>query len=1172
MSLRIRSAHRWLWAAAVVGLSAGPAAAELPSPLELVRGLRENGQFGLALEYLKEVEGKPLSADDKAAVQLERAKCLLDASEEETDEGTRQGMIAEAKEMLHTFVTDHPRHPRAVEGLLTTAKLTSLDAKEQLGRARKMDVPPPSTEADERAAREAAQQAQKKEAAGARPLFQLASKRFADASGLLRKRLDDKALDPFARRKLEREVYEADLAAAVNQFNLADTYYPEQALGLPEKKQRNTFLEQAKKAFEALADGPANSRTVWVARAWIAEIIYQQTDFAAADAAVERILRANVAAAADGKRLAYFFQVRHHVQEALGDGSAKKITASVTEMGNWLRRFGNARKPTPEEFTLRYYLARVLHYQADLATPAPKPPAVLKVDGTARRQLVEAERLYRGLAQTENEYTSRAHRYRMAAVRKLLGEAAQPAASYTSFENAQMAALIHMGNVAAAVAKAEKLVAADAPDQKKIDAARAEAAAARGRVIALLERARELAGPQDSPADVADVFLRLIYFYREDRQPYRAAVLGEYVAHTLKTGGGKAAMAGMLGLYGYLAAGERVRADDPEAAQAARRADRDRAVALARFLDEKYPNDNATDAVRLQLAALLTGEKQLMPAYEMVIKIRPGFAGLTKARLLEAYLVRELTFPADAPLPEGDKARLYRRATGDLAKVPKPPAIAAEDEARDYLKARCQLAAMMLGQFRADPATEKRDAGFNQALNLSTAILAEVPTFDSMAADPKAPAAGRKLNLDGQEMHLTALDVHTRALYLRARAMIDNNQLDGALALVQPTLDLVQKGGALFTPEMKAWASGRGGTEPDADQKANIGQLAEGADRKRVDVILAAFRVRVEQAKAAEAGALLDLMVKAGGSIEANLPLLEPVGRELAAKLTILRRAGKEDEAKKMAAGLTVLLEKMRAVPNLKPSLILFLAQTLQAVGENDKALELLKKVPAPEVAGWETLTADKMPADKPELPSQIRNYERGQLVTAMALRGAKKYAEAEALLKGIVGDAGKPGWGSGKMYFRKELAELYEARAADTPNPKDANLQWRYAVQEWSTMFGMQRNRLAKMPEGAAPAAVAAARNDYADAFFDVYRSTMEGNRQVLQGAKGGAEKVQKLYDDVGKKFADIERQIPAGQWNPEVQNRYADLLQQNPPVMAAYKAAGGKAFLEKLPPRQQQ
>ncbi len=985
MPLRIRILNPWLWAVPLVWLCAGPVAAQPPSPLELVRGLRENGQFDLALEYLKELEGKPLSPDDKAAIQLERAKCLLEASEDEADEGTRQGMIAEAKEMLNTFVSNHAKHPRAVEGLLSVAKLTSLDAKEQLGRARKMEIPPPSTDAAERREREAAQQKQYKEASAARPLFQLASTRFNEASGILRTRLEDKTLDPLARKALEREAFEAELASGINQFSIAETFVPDEILTNDQKKLRNAFLETAKEVFGKLAKGSATSRTRWVAQAWIAEVTYEQNDFAAAAAEVAAVLKSTAVEAEDGKRLARFFALRRNVKAALNEGTPAKINASITEMRGWLERFGNPRKPTPEVYAVRYYLARTLHYQADVLTPPPKPPAVLTVGETARKLLTEAERIYRGLAQTDHEFTARAARHRMSAVRKLLGDADQNPLSYTTFENAQMASLIQLGKLVAAETKAEKLADAEKPDEKKIAEAKAEVQAARGRVIALLERARLLATPQDNPADVIDVLLRLIYFYGQNEQPYNAAVLGEFVAYTVKTTGGKAALAGLLGLNGYLKASTLAKAEDPEVALAARQVDRDRAAALARFLDEKYPNDAATDAARLQLADLLKDEKKFMEAYDMLVKIRPGFSRLTTARLLQVFVVRQIVIPADSKASKEDKARLFRRTASELAKVPKPPSIAGEDEVRDYLKARCSLALLMLAQERADPETEARNAGFNQALDLATAILAEVPTFDSMLLDPKAPE--KKLNLDGQEMYYLALDTYTRSLYLRSRAMTRNGQLDGAMQLVQPTLDQVQKGGALFTDEMKAWAANAGSDEPDAKQKARVGKLAEGVDQKRVDVILAGFRVRVEQAKAAEAATLLDLMLKAGGSVEASLPLLEPVGRELAARLTILRREGKTDDAKNLSAGLTVLLDKIRTVPNLPMSSVLFIGNTLQTVGENEKALELLRKVPAPKAAGWETLPADQLPR---ETPSQIRDYATAQLAIARRSAGRR--------------------------------------------------------------------------------------------------------------------------------------------------------------------------------------
>ena len=129
MLLRIRWFRSWFWSAALLLVSSAPSSAQPPSPLELVRGLREHGHLELAMEYLKEIEHQPLSADDKAAIVLERAKCLLEASESEPDEATRQGMVAEAKEGLNKFLIDYPKHPRMVEALLTNAKLTSMDAR-----------------------------------------------------------------------------------------------------------------------------------------------------------------------------------------------------------------------------------------------------------------------------------------------------------------------------------------------------------------------------------------------------------------------------------------------------------------------------------------------------------------------------------------------------------------------------------------------------------------------------------------------------------------------------------------------------------------------------------------------------------------------------------------------------------------------------------------------------------------------------------------------------------------------------------------------------------------------------------------------------------------------------------------------------------------------------------
>src|SRR4029079_8897905 len=111
--------------------------------------------------------------------------------------------------------------------------------------------------------------------------------------------------------------------------------------------------------------------------------------------------------------------------------------------------------------------------------------------------------------------------------------------------------------------------------------------------------------------------------------------------------------------------------DDAEAAaEVWRKIDRDRAVELARYLDRTFPNDLATDAARHRLAILLMQEKHYDQAFDAVTKVRAGYAQLTSARDLEAYLAAQLiNGPKDQPLPAGGKVAVFRRAVDDLSRV-----------------------------------------------------------------------------------------------------------------------------------------------------------------------------------------------------------------------------------------------------------------------------------------------------------------------------------------------------------------------------------------------------------------------------------------------------------------------------------------------------------------------
>ena len=1286
MSSRTRSYQPWLWAAALVVLSAGPVSAQPPSPVELVRALRESGQVDLALKALDALEGKPLppedpdaklnifqgralSPDDRAAAGLERAKCLLEASEDEPDEGNRVGMVTVAKEALGTFLRTAPNHPRRVEGVLVDAKLTALDAREQLNRARRIDVPPVGETKEEEIARDRAQMKQKDEAKKARPLFLLASKRYAEASELLRAKIDDKGLDANVKRVLEREAFEAELAAGINQFNTAETFMPVSRITTDERKERDKFLEAAKEIFGKLEKGPPTSRTRWVASAWIAEVIYDQDDFNTAAAKVAEIMKSNAYEAEDGKRLAKFFQLRRNFVDALGARVLQKVVASEVECRNWLQQYGNTRKPTAEVFAVRYYRARLLQSLAESTLVKPKDPkAPLPKPGPgALKQFEEAERIYRGLAQTEHDYTARAGRNRMQVVRRLIDDADTSASAYTTFERAQMASLVLLGRLVTAEGAetaAEQALASDdvqadpmklAEATKKRDAARAEVAKLQIATIAVLERARELATPNDSPADVTDVLLRLIYFYQISGQPYQAAVMGDHVARTIKNTSGKAAVAGLMGLNGYYLAGTRLKpdpsADDYDARLAAKAVDRQRAVALARFLDEKYPNDNSTDAARFRLGALLTEDKRYLDAFEALLKVRPGYVQITSVRLLEGYLAAQLVTQKD--LDAAKKVEVFRRAVTDLAKANKPVSVALENEVRGYVSARCRLAQLLLSQGRVDPKSEETNPGYNQALAIAEEMLAIIPTFDNMV-DPKT----KKLNLDGLEMNMLAQEVRSRALYLRGRALIEAGDLDAASKALEPALEDIAKNGSALTAEMKAWSGG----DADADQQAKIVKLAGDVDKMRVEVVLTGFRLRVRQGKAKEGAGLLDLVVKVGGSVEANLPMLEALGREMAAKMINLQKEGRKKEADELGAGLAVLLDKLASVPKLSSQQRLFVGQMQVAVRTYDQAIKTLQQVPEPEHKDWRKEQPDRWPgriqeitkdttkiedeiiktlpaedqkrvaegereqvvkekvgpalkgkpqeanynalqAERAELekklaalpmgllqrhPSQMKDYAVAQLGIAKALRESKKHAEAEKMLVEIVGAPGQPpGWGSGRLYFRKELGTLYEEKALAAPNPKDAGTEWGKARQVWEGLVGIHRAQLTRTLQALPPLPPLAPtatdeekqtrsdeekrrkelerqlKNNFADAYFDLQRYQIKAYQHLIKDPA----KLQANYETIAKRCVDMEKQI--ADWDPEIQHRYVDLIKdkEHAPLLVSYKAQGGKIFLEKKP-----
>jgi tetratricopeptide (TPR) repeat protein len=1150
----------------------------------------------LGLEYLKEIENQPLSENDKKAIPLERAKCLLEAAEDEADEGTRTGLVAEAKEGFNDFLNKSGNHPRASEASLALARLASIEAKTQLNKARRID---PGDDED-------LKKQQKAESEAARPLFKVASKLFGDAAQQIKTKLEDKTLDPATRATLTREAFEAELAAAINQYNLADTYLATDAKTTIEK---SNALEEARKKFAELARGSNTGRTAWIAKAWMAETLMGQGKPNDAETEFKAILAATQAEAEDGKRLVRFFQTRRNYFGALSEKTPTRIQASEREIRAWLSRYGSSSKPTPETIAFRFYLAFLLRLQADNSAIQPKTGAI-SVGETARRQYAEAEKLFRILSQTDNDYTTRASKFRMQVVRMLLGEADQPTSAYSSFETAQMAALIQMSKLSdvekglpALTAKVKealenkRVIQAVAAELRR-GSAEASVRDRKYRIMALLERARELATDKDSPGDVADNLLRLVYYYMINNQPLQAAVLGEHVSKTIRSNGGKAATAGLMAVNGYVKSAQRIKVDsaDPdnkekfEAAMADKKNDRDRAMQLAQFLDEKFPNDAATDAVRHLLASMLMEEKKTKEAFEMIIKVRPGYAQAAAARQLEGFLAAQLiTTPAkDMPLPPGGKPAVFRRAVADLDRVVKPSHVAREEDVRSYLSVRARLALLYLAQTRAeDKEADKAGPGYERALKVADEMIAAIPTFDCL----KEGEGSANLNLTGLEMKYLVTDARVRALYLRGKTLVDSHDpadLDkAAVAIDKAIADIGTK--PLYDDKMKEFA-GTEGNDSVAAQKVKVAGLAQNIDQTQKNIIMLGFKLRVRQGKPPEANKMLDLLFTIGGTVEENQGTLEFMARDLAAQIAPLKKAGQVNEAKAMGDGLAELLKRLSSIPNRATASNLFLGQTLYMVEKFDDALAEFNKVkvpvppagaqaavpagtPAPKATGapkWWEVDVNKLEnnPEKKTFQDQVRDYRLAQLYTARSLRGASKFDDCEKLLVAAIGTSDKQGYAYGSLDFRKELAMMYEARGASKPDPKVAKDDWGKALKEWTTLATFASNGVSRL-KGPTPEQERQAKNHFFEAYLEVQRCLIQANQQLLKGNP----KLADSYTDVGKKILGMETNYKFAEREkagdglilPEVWSHYCDLLDKIPELKNGYRAAGGKFFLER-------
>ncbi len=1104
--------------AALVLFAAGASAQELPppSPVDLVRGLRENGMPDLAVEYLADLSAKP-PADVAAVLPLERAKCLLDLANLETDETVRAGVMADAKAEFDKFLKASPTHPRQAEAAVALARLLTLEGKAKLQAAKKHTDPAK----------------RKADAALARPLFDTAAKQYAAAAAGLEKLAAADGLAPARKTELVREWLQASLDRGINLYLQADSYID------PRDKEvdaRSQAAQDALKAFRAVWQADSVHAVSWISRAWEGETQYLRGEPTQADDQLKRVIEearrsTTVPGAAAGMRMARFFQLRQLFVDKQNDPVGRQQIRDAC-LG-WLRDYPSAR-PTAETYAVTYYLGSVLLNEglrkenlivekAKGAKPGePAEDKVVDVKPEAKRLLRDADAQFRKVVRTDNEYTDRAARQRARAVRWLVGDPDRPPAAFATFDECYMAALVQM----------ERL--RDTPPDQR--------AAIAGKMVALLERGRELPVPPESVRDAVSASLVLAEAYTAAGRPHRGAILAEGIARSSRNPT-QAVRAALVALAGYKAASATESAD-------AKAADRERMLALCGYAEKLAPADPLTDGLRMEYGVLLSQAGRGPEMFEAFARIPPRYPKLALARLYQGVAAYELTRPRRADEPPIDlspekKAELYKRAVADLSAVPVPAKNAAADDAATFVRLRLQLAQLHIAAGTAGyPLAEKEAAE-------AVKVAGELPTLPP----------------DEKPVLLMRADIlRTKAVFGQGWPLYEQGKFAAAADRFAPLLAEMVKGGPASKPDLQGEAA----------------DVAKQLDAERIRLVLVpTLNARLREGAVDKAGQLLDQLKAFGGDLATTARVVQQGIATIKPTVDALRKEGKDDEAGKLVTAVSGLVNKLASEKNVPPEVRFNLGRAFKDLGELGKAVELFTQIPAPDDKAFLAGDPKGPPPDaepgeakkKQEEAAEANKsaaalYRLAQLELLRCHRLDRKLDRCDALLDDILGKDRKSGWGQKFPDFRRETLYLAEAKAGEAKTPKEAIPHWNTAIrgwQAWATEYKTAIDNLRAKPDdpeekvNEVKKRKEALKPAWHDLMSEYYRCSVDAQATIN---KGDPTKLAAALGTQAGRILDFEKGNPT--LAPAVRLRLFTLMETYPELKAAYTTAGGTESLK--------
>jgi hypothetical protein len=911
--------------------------------LQFVRGLRARHYYDLALDYLKKLARNP-SPELARELPLELALTHLDSAAEEPDSAKRLALYQAARSEFDAFLAKNPGHPRTGEAKLAVAHVAVQQGRTQLSRAYLQE----------------ALEGRIAEGQKARTLLVDAGKQLQTALTVLDAQVARS--EGNQKKRLEEERLRGQLEVGINFFDQAQTYFDEEKSDAA-RRRRTAKIKEAMAALEKVANQEPKGPVTWQAEAWLGRCMAENGEPKKARQRFTAIREAGKPAA-EGQRLARYFRLLLVKDSPEPEERGEKGLALLQDQAaSWIKDYPAYLK-TPEGYGVRFLLAETLFNLARAAKG--------KNEAARLRYLTEARQLLREVEQTENDFTDRARRLKLALLAEQGGFTGKVAALKT-FDECFVRAQYEIGQAAE-----DARTIQDPAEREKRHKERVAT------ILEALERGIRLAKAKPGTASVQelnDARVLLAFYCLGSGRLREAMAVGEDFARN-EPRAASANLAALYALQAYsqvVARGEEALknatgtlTDDegkmlsPAEFESRLKADHDKMIALAQYVEERWPRDLAADLARHQIGLLLYRQKDLPGAVRKLSAITPAYPSYA----LSQYKLAEIALEADRdkapPLP-GDKPGDYRqRALAALEAVPEPGPDAEASVSHAYFLAKARLGEELFAARK-----------FADMDRIARPLLQKLSLyhFDS---DPKRDEAVRQY-LKGRLVNVT--------LYA-AYGLADTEFAAGHYARVGEFLDpLVEET--------------RAGKLPELGKNAKLGSTLLGL----------ALQANVQLGKMDRAGAALEAMQRLaseGSGKDAATDVLRQLGVVIREQMQEVRKKKDEENVKKAVAGFTSILENLnKAQARPSPEFTLLLAQNFASLEQHDRAVAVLEKTP---------------PAEGDD-----KAYRASRLLLARELRHARQFDRARQLLDEIIGTREKPGWGQRNVDALMERVFLLE-------------------------------------------------------------------------------------------------------------------------------------------------